>query len=44
MRRRAGEGEGATGGRNRAARRGKRNKMVKEDEGNTQRGTGGQRT
>lgn len=30
MRRRAGEGEGETGGRNRAARRGGRNEMVKK--------------
>lgn len=33
------EGEGETGGRNRAARGGKRNEM-KEDAENTQRGTG----
>lgn len=37
------EGEGENGWRNRAVRRGKRNKMVKGDEEYMQRGTGGQR-
>lgn len=37
------EGEGEAGWRNRAARRGKRNKTMKEDEEYVQRGTGGQR-
>lgn len=37
------EGEGEAGWRNRATRRGKRNKTMKEDEEYVQRGTGGQR-